>query len=71
MGIHCVAQGTQTWVCNNLEGQEGVGGGRKVKREGMHIYLWLTHTVVWQRPTLYYEAIFLQLKMNKFVGRGR
>ena len=48
-----------------------MGGGRKVKREGMHIYLWLTHTVVWQRPTLYYEAIFLQLKMNKFVGRGR
>ena len=30
------------------------------------MYLWLTHVDVWQRPTQYCEAIFLQLKINKF-----
>jgi len=30
-----------------------------------HTYLWLTHVDVWQRPTQYCEAIFLQLSLKK------
>ena len=28
----------------------GLEMGRKFKREGAYIYLWLIHTEVWQRP---------------------
>ena len=32
-------------------------------REGTYVYLWLTQ--VWQKPTLYWKAIILQLKKSK------
>lgn len=40
----------QLVVCENLEGWDGVGtvGGR-FKREGIHVYLWLIYTVIWQK----------------------
>ena len=38
--------------------------GRRFKREGTDVYLWLIHVDVWQKPT-HYEAIVLQLKINK------
>ena len=44
-----------------LEGWEGAGSGREVKREGTYVYLWLIHVAMWQRPAQYCEAIFLQL----------
>jgi len=40
--------------------------GGRFKREETHVYLWLAHVDVWQRPTQYSEAIFFQLKINKF-----
>ena len=40
-------------------GWEVVG---RFKREGTYVYLWLIHADVWQKPTLYYKAIILQLK---------
>ena len=43
--------------------------GGRLKKEGSHVYLWLTHVDVWQRPTQYCEATFLQLKIKKFRGR--
>jgi len=42
--------------------------GGQFKKEGTHVYPWLTHVDVWQRPAQYCEAIFLQLATNKFVG---
>ena len=34
MEICCLTQGAQTWVlCDNLEGWDGVGGGREVQEE--------------------------------------
>ena len=39
-------------------------GGRS-KREGTYVYLWLIHADIWQKPTQYYKAIILQLKMKK------
>ena len=33
MGICCVAQGTQS-VTDNLEGRDGVGGGRELHERG-------------------------------------
>ena len=43
-----------------------VGSGKKIKEGGTHVYLWLTQVDIWQGPTQYYEAIFLQFKINKF-----
>ena len=44
--------------------------GRRVKREGTYIYIWMTHIDVWQKPTQFCKAIILQLK-NKFKIRKR
>ena len=38
--------------------------GRRLKREGTYVYLWLIHVDVWQKPTQYCKAIILQLKIN-------
>jgi len=52
-------------VYDNLEWWDWVGGGREVKREGIYVYLWLTHVDIWQKPTQYCKAIILQLKKLK------
>ena len=38
-----------------------------------HVYLWLIHVDVWQKPTEFCEAIILKLKnqLKKKVYRGR
>ena len=38
--------------------------GRRFKREGTRVYLWLIHVDVWQKPTQHSKAIILQLKIN-------
>ena len=43
--------GSSTGALYNLEGWDGVGGGRRFKRTGTHVYLWLIHVDVWKRPT--------------------
>ena len=56
---------------NNLEGQEGLGGGRTVK-EGRDTCIPVADSYGCMAEAIqYYEAIFLQLKINKFGGRGR
>ena len=47
-------------LCDNLEGWDGVR--ERTENEGTHVYLWLMHVDVWQKPTHYCEAIILQLK---------
>ena len=37
-------------LCGDLVGGMGVGG-RRSKREGIHVYLWLIHFVVKQKLT--------------------
>ena len=39
--------------------------GRRFKREGTYVHLWLIHADVWQTPTQYCKAIILQLKLQK------
>ena len=41
--------------------------GGRFKSEGTYVYLWLIHVDVWQKPTQYFKAIILQLKINKFI----
>ena len=53
-------------LCDNLEGRE-VGG--RFKREGAYVYLWLIHVDIWQKPTRYYKATILQLKINKILKK--
>ena len=40
--------------------------GGRFKREETYVYLWPIHVDVWQKPTKYYKAIILQLKINVF-----
>lgn len=40
-------------------GWESAMGGR-LQREGMYVYLQLTHVVVWQKLTQHYKAFLLQ-----------
>ena len=51
-------------LCDNLEGWNGVGGGRQVQ-EGTYVYLRLIHVDVWQKPTQNCKAIILQLNLIK------
>ena len=39
--------------------------GRRFKREGTSVYLWLIHVDIWQKPTGFCKAITIQLKKNK------
>ena len=50
----------------NLEGWDGVGGGRGNQERGTYVYLWLIHVDIWQKPTQYCKESILQLKMHKF-----
>ena len=55
-------RGLNPALYDNLEGWDGVGGGR---REGTYVYLWLIHVDIWQKPTQYCKAIIFPLKINK------
>ena len=35
---------------DNPEGWDGEGGGRGVQDKGTHVYPWLIHVNVWQKP---------------------
>ena len=35
--------------CDNLEGCDGMGGGREVQEEGAYVYLWLIYVDIWQK----------------------
>ena len=39
--------------------------GRRFKWKGTHVYLWLIHVDVWQKPTQYCNVITLQLNKSK------
>ena len=43
----------------------GRGWGGRIKREGTYVYLWLIHSVVWQKPIQHCKAIILQFKRKK------
>ena len=61
-------------LCGNLEGRTGWEVGGKFKRQGTHVYRWLIHVDVWQKPTQGCKTIVsvaqsclnLQLKVNIF-----
>ena len=54
---------------DNLEGQDGAGGGREVQEKGTYVNLQLTYVDVWQKPTQYCKAIIPQLKRNRLNER--
>lgn len=57
-----VSLAVQHWELNLvLCDTQGVGGA---PRGGTYVYLWLIHTVVWQKPAQYCKAIYSQLKVN-------
>ena len=42
----------------------GAGVGGRFRREGIYVYLWLIHVVLWQKQIQYCKAITLQLKIK-------
>ena len=38
--------------------------GREIKEGGTHVYVWLIHFVIWQKPIQHCKAVILQLKRN-------
>ena len=47
--------------------------GRRFKRDGTDVYLWLIHVDVWQKSSQYCKVIILPLKIKfkkKFQGEG-
>ena len=54
-------------LCNTLEGWNGRGVGVRFQREGMCVCLGLIHVDVWQKPSLEYKVIILQLKIKNKV----
>ena len=54
-------QGTQNWYSGTTQ-RDGVGKEVGSGLGRTHVYLWLTHVIVWQKPSQYYKVIILQLK---------
>ena len=54
-------------LCNNLEGWDGVGGGREVTEGGEYVYLWLFNVDVWKKSSQYcnYPPINNKIKLKK------
>jgi len=48
----------------SMERMRYLGNRGKFKREGIYVYTWLIHVVIWQKPAQYYKTIILQLKIN-------
>ena len=62
MQVRCMKQGTQSQGSGRTQ-KDGVGRelwGR-FKMGGTHVYLWLIHVDVWQKPSQYFKLIILQL----------
>jgi len=45
--------------------------GRRFRREGTHVHLWLIHVKVCQKTTKFCEAIILQFGTTQREGMGR
>ena len=46
---------------------KGCEVGGRLSREGTDVYLQLIHVDVWQKPTQYYKALILPLKIKKIL----
>ena len=46
---------------DNPEGWGGEGEERVVQHEGTHVYLWLIHVDIWQKPSQYCKVIIVKL----------
>ena len=53
-------------LCDDLKGWDGGWGGREVQEGGVNVYLWLVHTVVYQKSIQHCKAIIFQLKIIGF-----
>ena len=53
--------------CDDLEGWDGGGVQGRLKREGIHVYIWLIHFIVQQKLAQHCKAIILPKKVNKYI----
>ena len=45
--------------------------GGRFEREGIYVYLWLTHVEVWQKTTKFCKVIILQEKEKKYPAQSK
>ena len=62
-----MTRGTQTGLCDSLEGWGGVAweAGGRLTREGTYLHRRLIHVDPGQKSSQYCKAIILQLTINK------
>ena len=48
-----------------------MGWGRRFKREGTYVYLWLIHVDVWQKPSQYCNYPLIKNKTEKSIIRKK
>ena len=65
MGSWCITQGAQHSTMWQSRWMRWGGGWGEGSRERGHVYLWLTHVVVWQKLTQNCKAVIPQLKKKK------
>ena len=53
----------KTVLCDNLEQSGEEGGGRSLRREGIHV--WPSHVDSWKGPLQYYKSNYLPVNINK------
>ena len=54
-------QGAQGW-CTGMTLRDGMG--REILEGGTHVYPWLIHVNIWEKPPQYCKVIGLQLKLK-------
>ena len=67
MQVRCVEQGTQSWCPGTTQSNREEEGAFRMG--GTHVYLWLIHVHVWQKPSQHYKVIILLLKEIKFKNK--
>ena len=60
------ARSSNPVFCDNLDGWNGIGGGKEVQERETYVYLWLIHVDVWKKPTQYCKKI-IPIKIYKFI----
>ena len=63
--IYCMMQVAQIQCSVTMPRGMEWGDGRS-KMEGTHVYLWLSHVSIWQKPIQYCKVITFQLKINMY-----
>ena len=64
--VGCDSGSSNQVLCDNLERCKGWEVEERFKREGIYVYLWLTHVDIWKKSTQYCKVAIPNLKKLNF-----